>query len=80
MGEAGDLGRFMRLIMSGGLTVKAFSTVVDCPPEALPDLSRWLSEGLIKLPETVVDGLGAAPAAFAGMLGGAIQGKLIVRV
>jgi len=80
VGEAGDLGRFMRLIMSGGLTVKAFSTVVDCPPEALPDLSRWLKDGLIKLPETIVDGLGAAPAAFAGMLGGAVQGKLIVRV
>lgn len=79
-GEAGDLGRFMRLMMSRGLTVRAFGTINMCPPEALPDLSRWMNEGQIRLPETIVDGLAAAPQAFSDMLAGAIQGKLIVRI
>lgn len=79
-GEAGDLGRFMRLIMSGGLKIQAYGTIQICPPEALSDLSRWMKEGRIHLPETVIDGLAAAPQAFADMLAGSIRGKLIVRI
>lgn len=79
-GAAGDLGRFMRLIMARGLTIRAYGTIMLCPPEALPYLSAWMHAGAIRLPETVVDGLEAAPGAFAEMLTGAIRGKLIVRV
>ncbi|MBB6191010.1 hypothetical protein FHS51_001230 [Sphingobium wenxiniae] len=79
-GEAGDLGRFMRLIMSRGLRIQAYGTVQICLPEALPDLSRWLKDGAIHIPETVVDGLAAAPQAFADMLTGSAQGKLILKL
>lgn len=79
-GEAGDLGRFMRLIMSRGLTIQAYSTIASCPPEALPELSRLMREGAIRLPETVVNGLAAAPQAFADMLTGSIKGKLILKL
>lgn len=79
-GEAGDLGRFMRLIMMGGLSVRAFTTIVDCPAEALPELAGWMRGGQVRLPETTVEGLAAAPQAFVDLLGGAIKGKLIVNV
>jgi len=78
--EPGDLGRFMRLIMSKGLRVEAFATALRCPPSALPDLSRWMKEGAIRLPVTTVQGLDACPAAYVDLLEGRITGKLIVAI
>jgi NADPH-dependent curcumin reductase CurA len=79
-GTPGDLGRFMRLIMSKGLSIQAYSTVQSCPPDALKDLSTWMGEGAIRLPQTTIDGLEKAPAAFVDLLEGRIRGKLVIRV
>ena len=79
-GDEGDLGRFMRLIMSRGLSIKAFSTVGLDQPAALVDLARWMEEGRIAVPETVVVGLASAPDAFVDLLAGRIAGKLVIKV
>lgn len=55
---------FMRTIMSKGLEVRGFGGAMTGGQKALDDLSSWQREGLIKCPETIVDGLRAAPRAF----------------
>ncbi|HKY90916.1 MAG TPA: NADP-dependent oxidoreductase [Nevskiaceae bacterium] len=72
---------FMRTIMSKGLEVRGFGGAMVGGAAALQDLARWVQEGRLRYPEVVVDGLAAAPAAFAGIFGGnANVGKLLVRV
>jgi NADPH-dependent curcumin reductase CurA len=44
------------------------------------EVRSWLEAGLIHFPETVVDGLEAAPAAFAGLFSGRNLGKTLVRL
>ena len=44
------------------------------------DMDAWLTSGLVKAREDVVDGLEHAPAAFIGLLEGRNTGKLVVRV
>ena len=72
---------FMRTIMSKGLEVRGFGGSMVGGQAALDDLARWIQEGQIRYPETVVEGLEAAPPAFAGIFSGnANIGKLLVRV
>ena len=72
---------FMRTIMSKGLEVRGFGGAMVGGAAALEQLGAWLREGRIRHPETIVDGLAAAPAAFAGIFGGNRNvGKLLVRV
>jgi len=49
-------------------------------PEALEQLTQWVSDGRLKYREDFVSGLGAAPEAFIGLLKGKNFGKLIVKV
>ncbi|GGY74287.1 NADP-dependent oxidoreductase [Pseudoduganella plicata] len=44
------------------------------------DMARWIEAGVVKVREDIVEGLEAAPAAFAGMLEGKNFGKLVVHV
>ena len=44
------------------------------------DCAGWLQSGDLLYREDIVDGLDAAPAAFAGLLEGRNFGKLLVRV
>jgi len=47
----------------------------------LKDLIGWYKTGQLRAPETVVEGLDAAPAAFAGTFGdNAHVGKLLVKL
>jgi len=72
---------FMRMIMSRGLEIRGFAGSLVGGQRALEDLAQWIREGRIRCPEVVVDGLEAAPAAFAGIFSGnATVGKLLVRV
>ncbi len=48
--------------------------------EFAEEMSRWLSEGLIKYREHLVERLEQAPKAFIGMLEGRNFGKVVVRV
>lgn len=72
---------FMRMIMSKGLEVRGFGGAMVGGKAALDDLAKWLAEGRIRHPETIVEGLENAPAAFAGIFrGNANVGKLLVHV
>ncbi|MGH2761311.1 MAG: NADP-dependent oxidoreductase [Thermoleophilaceae bacterium] len=44
------------------------------------DMRRWLAEGRIVYPETIVEGLDGAPRGFIAMLAGENVGKSIVRI
>lgn len=49
-------------------------------PELTARLRRWVDEGRVTMPFAVTEGLANLPAAYAGMLGGAHIGKVVVRV
>lgn len=72
---------FMRTIMSKGLEVRGFGGILAAGKDALEDMARWLGEGKLSLNQAVVEGIDAAPAAFAGIFrGNANIGKLLVRI
>ncbi|MDE2596993.1 MAG: NADP-dependent oxidoreductase [Sphingomonadales bacterium] len=72
---------FFRTIMAKGLEVRGFGGFLVGGQQALDDIAGWMREGRIVTPEAVVEGLAAAPDAFAGVFGGnAHVGKLLVRV
>jgi NADPH-dependent curcumin reductase CurA len=49
-------------------------------PEFAEEVGGWLREGKIQAPETVVEGIENAPAAFIGLLRGENTGKMLVRL
>lgn len=69
-----------RTIMNTGLSIKGFAGVF-AGPEALQDIARWMKEGKITFPEAVVEGIEAAPEAFASVFSGNTHvGKLLVKI
>ncbi len=69
-----------RTIMATGLEIRGFAGLM-AGPDALEDLARWVREGKIRSPEAVVEGIEAAPAAFASVFSGNnFVGKLLVKV
>jgi len=71
---------FFRLINSKMLEIRGFAGMM-AGPEARRDLATWYREGRLKAPETVVEGIAAAPAAFASVFSGnSFVGKLLVKV
>lgn len=72
---------FFRTIMSKGLEIKGFGGFLVGGQQALDDIAGWIAEGRIQCPESVVEGLAAAPEAFAGVFSGNNHlGKLLVKV
>ncbi len=72
---------FFRTIMAKGLEVRGFAGFMVGGQQALQDIAGWIGEGRLRYPEAVVEGLEAAPAAFAGVFSGNSHvGKLLVRV
>lgn len=72
---------FMRTIMSKGLEVRGFGGAMTAGPDALKQLATWVKEGRVRHPETIIDGIESAPAAFAGVFqSNDYVGKLLVRV
>jgi NADPH-dependent curcumin reductase CurA len=49
-------------------------------PQYLADFGRWLRSGEIRYPETVLDGLAAAPRAFCDVLRGRYAGRVVIRL
>jgi NADPH-dependent curcumin reductase CurA len=69
-----------RTIMGTGLEIRGFAGFM-AGQKALDDIAGWYREGKLKMPETVVKGLEAAPEAFASVFSGnAFIGKLLVRI
>lgn len=72
---------FMRTIMAKGLEVRGFGGAMVGGATALEDLGAWYRAGRLRQPERIVDGLAAAPRAFAGIFSGNdTVGKLLVKV
>jgi len=69
-----------RTIMGTGLEIRGFAGVFAAP-QALEDIAGWIAEGRITCPEAVVEGIAAAPDAFASVFSGnTFVGKLLVKI
>lgn len=64
------------------LTLRGFLArrYADRMPEFRDQMRRWLRDGRIADPETIVEGIDRAPSAFIGLLGGANIGKMLVKL
>lgn len=72
---------FFRTIMSKGLEIRGFGGFLVGGQQALDDIAGWIAQGRIQCAESVVEGLEAAPQAFAGVFSGNNHlGKLLVKV
>ncbi len=72
---------FFRTVMAKGLEVRGFAGFMVGGQQAIEDIAGWIRSGKLTFPETVVEGLEAAPQAFAGVFSGNDYiGKLLVRV
>jgi NADPH-dependent curcumin reductase CurA len=72
---------FFRTVMAKGLEVRGFAGFMVGGQQAIEDIAGWIREGKITVPEAIVEGLEAAPGAFAGVFSGNTNvGKLLVRV
>jgi NADPH-dependent curcumin reductase CurA len=72
---------FMRAIMTKGLELRGFGGALTAGPAALEELAGWVREGRIKVREAIVEGLAAAPEAFARVFcTNDYVGKVLVRV
>ena len=49
-------------------------------PQFLAEMGGWLADGKIRTEETVMDGIDAAPAAFAALFSGGNTGKMLVKL
>ncbi|PSH65170.1 NADP-dependent oxidoreductase [Phyllobacterium sophorae] len=72
----------MASVLSKSLTVRGFiqRDFADQRPVFYNEMADWLTQGVIKYKEDIVDGLEQAPEAFIGMLQGKNFGKLLVRL
>lgn len=69
-----------RMIMAKGLEIKGFAGIM-ASRDVLKDIAQWYQAGQLKTPESVVEGIEAAPAAFASVFSGNNHvGKLLVKV
>ena len=69
-----------RTIMATGLEIKGFAGFM-AGPQAIEDIAAWARQGKLTFPEAVVEGIEAAPEAFASVFGGnSFVGKLLVKV
>lgn len=69
-----------RTIMATGLEIRGFAGFM-AGQKALDDIAGWIAEGKLTFPETVVEGIEAAPEAFSSVFSGnSFIGKLLVRI
>lgn len=74
--------RNLFLVVGKRLTIRGFivGDYADRRDEYLDRARAWIADGRLACPETVVDGIENAPAAFVGMMSGDNIGKMVVRV
>ena len=71
---------FYRMIMTKGLEIRGFAGMM-AGSKPFADIAGWLASGQMTAPETIIAGIDAAPAAFAGVFSdNAYLGKLLVKV
>ncbi len=71
-----------RMLLVSRVKLEGFivSEHMEAWPQALGDLSQWVTEGKVKYHETIAEGLENAPAAFIGLLQGKNVGKQLVKL
>ncbi|OLB76545.1 MAG: NADP-dependent oxidoreductase [Actinobacteria bacterium 13_2_20CM_2_71_6] len=81
-GPSGSGPANLALAIGKRLTLRGFlvGDHEDRRPDFLAEMSGWLRTGQLRADETVVDGIGNAPAAFLGVLRGENIGKMVVRL
>jgi len=64
------------------LSIKGFliGDLADRFPEGIARLTAWLKSGELQYTETIMEGFGRLPEAFAGLFEGRNEGKMIVKV
>lgn len=70
-------------LLSKRITLRGFIIFDDFGhlyPQFAREMGEWVRSGQVKYREEIIDGLEAAPAAFAGMLRGENFGKRVIRV
>ena len=70
-------------LLSRRITVRGFIIFDDFGhlyPQFAREMGEWVRSGQVKYREEIIDGLEAAPAAFAGLLRGENFGKRVIRV
>jgi NADPH-dependent curcumin reductase CurA len=74
--------RNLALMIGKRLTLRGFLVGDHVAGQAafLAEVGGWLTEGRIRLGETIIDGVENAPAAFIGLMRGENVGKMLVRV
>lgn len=71
---------FYRQIMAKGLEIKGFAGIM-AGSKGLEQIAQWIKEGKLSYPETIVEGIEAAPEAFCSVFSGNSSiGKLLVKV
>ena len=80
--EPGPGPRNLFLATAKDLTLRGFrgSAHVHRMAEMQHELGAWLRDGLLRCPESVVDGLDRAPEALVRLLAGETVGKTLVRI
>ena len=69
-------------IIYGRITLRGFvaTDFMQLMPQFQADMRQWLKSGQIRWRETVMEGIGNAPAAMAGLMRGENIGKMLVRL
>jgi hypothetical protein len=65
-----------RLTMQGFIVMDFYKEI----DKAETELSQWVAEGKLKVPEDVIEGLENAPAGLVGLLAGENRGKRMIKV
>ncbi len=81
-GAAMGIPEVMREILTKSINLRGFmyTDFLDQVDEFRREMGNWVSSGLVRYREHVVDGLENAPRAFQGLFKGENIGKLLVRV
>jgi NADPH-dependent curcumin reductase len=58
----------------------AYFHFLERVPDAMADLTAWLADGSLTMPETILDGIDRYPEALEFMASGGNLGKLLVRI
>ena len=74
--------RNIMMVVGKSLKIQGFivSNYGHLRPQFITDMTGWIAGGQVKWEETVMDGIGSAPAAFAGLFTGGNTGKMLVRI
>jgi len=78
--QSGRVNLWPILLKSVRLEGLMYYLYEDSFPRAVGEMVEWVEQGKLKAPETVMEGLEAAPKAFSELFHGNKVGKMVVKV